>query len=128
MKSSEIVKKFPKTEPTRVELYAEKIELAVPQLMDFGKKAQSIYLDARNLAQKSLIDVNQSFDKGESKLIQLENELDAIISRIENSAKEIGVDIYSTKVGKNMKSAKSEVEEYAKSFSIAISKVKSLKI
>jgi len=75
-----------------------------------------------------LMDVKQSFDRGESKLIQLENELDAIISKVENTAKEIGVDIYSTKVGQNIKSAKSDVEEYNKSFSKAINKVKSLKI
>ena len=112
----------------KVELSAEKIELAAPQFKDFGQKAQSIYLDARNLAQKGLMDVKQSFDRGESKLITLENELDAIISKVENTAKEIGVDIYSTKVGQNIKSAKSDVEEYNKSFSKAINKVKSLKI
>lgn len=115
-------------EVDKVELSAEKIELAAPQFKDFGQKAQSIYLDARNLAQKSLLDVKQSFDKGEGKLIQLENELDAIISKVENTAKEIGVDIYSTKVGQSIKSAKSDVQEYNKSFSRAINKVKSLKI
>jgi len=115
-------------EEKKVELSAEMIELAAPQFKDFGQKAQSIYLDARNLAQKGLMDVKQSFDRGESKLIQLENELDAIISKVENTAKEIGVDIYSTKVGQNIKSAKSDVEEYNKSFSKAINKVKSLKI
>ena len=109
-------------------LSTQKVELAAPQLKDFGQKAQSIYLDARILAQNSFSNVKKAFDKGEGKLIQLENELDAIISRIENTAKEIGVDIYSTGVGQNIKSAKSEVKEYRKSFSKAINKVKSLKI
>ena len=38
----------------KVELSAEKIELAT-EFKEFSQKAQSIYLDARNLAQKDLM-------------------------------------------------------------------------
>ena len=112
----------------KTELASQKVELAAPQFKEFGQKAQSIYLDARNLAQKELMNLKQSLEKGDSKLISLENDLDSAISRVEKTAKEIGVDIYSTKVGQNIKKAKSEIKDYADSFSKAINKVKGLKL
>ena len=112
----------------KVELSAQKVELASTNIIDFAQKAQSIYLDARKQAQKELMNLKESYERGDSKLISLENELDSEISKIEKTAKEIGVDIYSTKVGKSIKTAKSELKYYVNSFSKAINQVKGLKI
>tara|TARA_R110001592_G_scaffold358068_1_gene662140 strand:+ start:385 stop:768 length:384 start_codon:yes stop_codon:yes gene_type:complete len=122
----EVFNKLFKEEKT--ELATQKIELAAPQFKEFGQKAQSIYLDARNLAQKELMNLKQSLEKGDSKLISLENDLDSAISKVEKTAKEIGVDIYSTKVGQSIKTAKSELKSYVDSFSKAITKAKGLKL
>lgn len=119
---------FNKLFKEKTELSTQKIELAAPQFKEFGQKAQSIYLDARNQAQKELMNLKQSLEKGDSKLISLENDLDSAISKIEKTAKEIGVDIYSTKVGQSIKTAKSELKSYVDSFSKAITKAKGLKL
>ena len=112
----------------KTELATQKVELASTNIIDFAQKAQSIYLDARKQAQKELMNLKESYERGDSKLISLENELDSEISKIEKTAKEIGVDIYSTKVGKSIKTAKSELKYYVNSFSKAINQVKGLKI
>ena len=112
----------------KTNLAQQKVELAAPEFKKFGQKAQSIYLDARTQAQKELMNLRDSLDKGDRKLISLENELNALISKVESSAKGIGVDIYSTKVGQNIKSAKSEVEQYTGSFQKAITRAKGLKL
>ena len=121
----EVFNKLFKEEKT--ELAAEKIELA-KEFVQIKKEAQSIYLDARNQARKDLMNLKDALDKGDRKLISLENELSSEIKRVEATAKEIGIDIYSTKVGNNIKEAKAELNDYKKSFSKAISQAKGFKI
>ena len=112
----------------KTELSAKKIELAAPQFNKFGQKAQSIYNDARNLAQKDLINVKESLDKGDRNLVSLSNELDSEIERITKQAKLIGVDIKETSIFKNIKKAKEDVAQYENSFKKSISNAKGLKI
>ena len=112
----------------KVELSAEKIEVAAPQFKDFGQKAQSIYLDARNLAQKDLMNLRDKIEDGERKLKKLSSELNSEISRVAKQAKDIGVDIKETTVYKNMNKAVQEVMSYEDSFKKAITKTKSFKL
>jgi len=112
-------------ESQKVEL--NEIELAM-ELKDYGKKAQSIYLDARNLAQKDLMDLRDKFEDGERKLNKLSGELNGEISRIGKQAKSIGIDIKETSVYKNMNKAVQEVMEYQTSFGKAINKTKGFKL
>lgn len=110
-----------------IKLQNQQIELA-RQLKDFAPAAQSIYLDARNLAQKDLMDLRDKFEDGEKKLIKLSNELNSQIEKVSKTAKSIGVNIKETSVYKSMTEAVMAVEDYEKSFNKAINKVKSIGI
>ena len=111
----------------KTELSAEKIELAT-EFKEFSQKAQSIYLDARNLAQKDLMNLRDKIEDGERKLLKLSSELDSEISRVGKQAKSIGVDIKETTVYKNMTKAVQEVMSYEDSFKKAITKTKGFKL
>lgn len=121
-----IIKAINKEEKT--ELSSQKIELAAPQFNKYGSKAQSIYNDARNKAQKDLVNVKDALNKGDKDLISLENELFSEIDRVTQQAKVIGVDIKETSVYQNMKKAVQEFEQYEKAFKKSISQVKGLKL
>jgi len=109
------------------ELSTEKVELAT-EFKKFSQKAQSIYLDARNLAQKDLMDLRDKMEDGERKLSKLSTELNSEISRVSKQAKSIGVDIKKTTVYKNMTKAIQEVMSYEDSFKKAITKTKGFKL
>ncbi len=111
----------------KVELSAEKIKLAT-EFKEFSQKAQSIYLDARNLAQKDLMNLRDKIEDGERKLLNLSSELNSEISRVGKQAKSIGVDIKETTVYKNMTKAVQEVMFYENSFKKAITKTKGFKL
>ena len=112
----------------KTELATQKIELATNQFKEFGQKAQSIYLDARNLAQKDLMNLRDKIEDGERKLIKLSGDLNAEISRVGKQAKSIGVDIKETTVYKNMTKAVQEVMSYEDSLKKAITKTKGFKL
>lgn len=111
----------------KTELSAEKIELAT-EFKEFSQKAQSIYLDARNLAQKDLMNLRDKIEDGERKLLKLSSELNSEISRVGKQAKSIGVDIKETTVYKNMTKAVQEVMYYEDSLKKAITKTKGFKL
>ena len=110
-----------------VELSAQKIELAT-EFKEFSKKAQSIYLDARNLAQKDLLNLRDKIEDGERKLSKLSSELNSEIDRVAKQAKLIGVDIKETTVYKNMIKATQEVMSYEDLLKKAITKTKGFKL
>ena len=112
----------------KTELATQKIELAAPQFKEFGQKAQSIYLDARNLAQKDLMNLRDKLENGEKKLLKLSSELNSEISRVGKQASSIGVDIKETTVYKNMTKAVQEVMSYENSFKKVITKTKGFKL
>ena len=112
----------------KTELATQKVELATNQFKEFGQKAQSIYLDARNLAQKDLMNLRDKIEDGERKLIKLSGDLNAEISRVGKQAKSIGVDIKETTVYKNMTKAVQEVMSYEDSLKKAITKTKGFKL
>ena len=112
----------------KTELATQKVELAANQFKEFGQKAQSIYLDARNLAQKDLMNLRDKIEDGERKLIKLSGDLNAEISRVGKQAKSIGVDIKETTVYKNMTKAVQEVMSYENSFKKVITKTKGFKL
>ncbi len=111
----------------KTELSIEKVELAT-EFKKFSQKAQSIYLDARNLAQKDLMNLRDKIEDGERKLLKLSSELNSEISRVGKQAKSIGVDIKETTVYKNMTKAVQEVSSYEDSFKKAITKTKGFKL
>ena len=112
---------------SKTELATQKIELA-NEFKEFSKKAQSIYLDARNLAQKDLMNLRDKIEDGERKLLKLSSELNSEISRVSKQAKSIGVDIKETSVYKNMTKAVQEVMSYEDFFKKAITKTKGFKL
>lgn len=122
----EVFNKLFKEEET--ELATQKIELAATQFKEFGQKAQSIYSDARNLAQKDLMNLRDKIEDGERKLIKLSGDLNDEISRVGKQAKSIGVDIKETTVYKNMTKAVQEVMSYEDSLKKAIANAKGFKL
>jgi len=115
-------------ESSKTELSTQKIELAANQFKEFGQKAQSIYLDARNLAQKDLMNLRDKIEDGERNLKKLSGDLNDEISRVGKQAKSIGVDIKETTVYKNMTKAVQEVMSYEDSLKKAIAKTKGFKL
>lgn len=112
----------------KTELATQKIELAAPQFKDYEQKAQRIYLDARNQAQKELMAISETLDKGDRELIGLSKELNAQIEKVARQAREIGIDIKETSLFSSMKKATQSIFEYEASFKNAITKAKSLKL
>jgi hypothetical protein len=107
----------------------EKVELALDdELKNQGQKAQKIFNDGRRNAEGQLLSAAGEMQSAKKKLESLQKDIDKTYAKALSSAKEIGIDLSKTTVGKNFKRAFNEVNDYIISSSTAISKIRKFKI
>ena len=107
----------------------EKIELALDgQLKDQGQKAQSIFNDGRKDAEQVVLEASGKMENAKKDLEKLAKQIDSTYSEALKKAKDLGVDLDGTTVGKNYKKAYGDVTEYIISSSTAISKLRKFSI
>lgn len=107
----------------------EKFELALDdELKNQGQKAQKLFNDGRRNAEGQLLSAAGEMQSAKKKLESLQKDIDKTYSKALRTAKEIGVDLDKTTVGKNFKRAFNEVNDYVISSSTAISKIRKFKI
>jgi|TARA_R100000149_G_scaffold30441_1_gene11700 F0F1-type ATP synthase membrane subunit b/b' len=107
----------------------QKIELALDgQLKDIEQKAQSIFNDGRRDALQEVLNASGKMEATSKRLQKLQNEIDKAYTDGKRLAKEIGVDLESTTVGKNFKKAFQDVEDYIISVDSFISKLRKFKL
>ena len=107
----------------------QKIELALDsQLKDIEQKAQSVFNDGRRDALQEVLSGASKMEAAQKKLQKLQNEVDAAYADGKRKAKELGVDLDSTTVGKNFKRAFNDVNDYITSSQSAVSKLRKFKL
>ena len=107
----------------------EKVELALDdELKNQGQKAQKIFNDGRRNAEGQLLSAAGEMQSAKKKLESLQKDIDKTYAKALSSAKELGVDLDKTTVGKNFKRSFNEVNDYVISSSTAISKIRKFKI
>jgi len=107
----------------------QKIELALDsQLKDIEQKAQSVFNDGRRDALQEVLSGAGKMEAAQKKLQKLQNEVDAAYADGKRKAKELGVDLDSTTVGKNFKRAFNDVNDYIISSQSAVSKLRKFKL
>jgi len=91
----------------------QKVELALDgQLKSIEQKAQSIFNDGRRDAEQEVLNGAGKMEQAKRKLQKLQKDIDDAYARGKRIAKDIGVDLDSTTVGKNFKEAFSDVNYY----------------
>ena len=107
----------------------QKIELALDsQLKDIEQKAQSVFNDGRRDALQEVLSGAGKMEAAQKKLQKLQNEVDAAYADGKRKAKELGVDLDSTTVGKNFKRAFNDVNDHIISSQSAVSKLRKFKL
>ena len=107
----------------------QKVELALDsQLKDIEQKAQSVFNDGRRDALQEVLSGAGKMEAAQKKLQKLQNEVDAAYADGKRKAKELGVDLDSTTVGKNFKRAFNDVNDYIISSQSAVSKLRKFKL
>ena len=131
------MEKMAKQEPTNEEvrtalkelLSVQKFELALDgQLKDQGQKAQSIFNNGRRDAGQVVLEASGKMENTKKDLEKLAKQIDSTYSEALKKAKDIGVNLDGTTVGKNYKKAYNDVTEYIISSSTAISKLRKFSI
>ena len=107
----------------------QKIELALDgQLKDIEQKAQSVFNDGRRDALQEVLSGAGKMEAAQKRLQKLQNEVDAAYADGKRKAKELGVDLDSTTVGKNFKRAFNDINDYIISSQSAVSKLRKFKL
>ena len=97
----------------KTELESHKVDLALDgQLKEQSQKAQSIFNDGRKNAISQVQKAADEMDSSENKIKALLKEIDNTYARAKKTADDLGLDLDSTKVGKNFKQTYSDVEEF----------------
>ena len=110
-------------------LASERVTLGLDDdLKSAGQKAQSIFNDGRKSANASLSKAAGEMDAAKKKIQSLEKEISGEYARSLKIAKEIGVDLDGTTVGKNFKRVFSEIEDYVMNSREASRKIEKFKI
>jgi len=117
---NKVLSKLPNTE-----LKSEKVELALDgQLKEQGQKAQAIFNDGRRDTEQAVLDASSVMENAKDNLEKLAKQIDSTYSEALTKAKDLGVDLDGTTVGKNYKNAYNEVTDYIISSDTAISKLR----
>jgi len=107
----------------------QKIELALDsELKNIEQKAQSIFNDGRRDALQEVLNASGKMEATSKRLQKLQNEVNAAYADGKRKAKELGVDLDSTTVGKNFKRAFNDVNDYIISSQSAVSKLRKFKL
>tara|TARA_R100001460_G_scaffold59805_1_gene99769 strand:+ start:991 stop:1374 length:384 start_codon:yes stop_codon:yes gene_type:complete len=107
----------------------QKVELALDsELKSIEQKAQSIFNDGRRDAEQEVLNGAGKMEQAKRKLQKLLKEIDDAYARGKRVAKDIGVDLDSTTVGKNFKEAFSDVNDYIISSQKRIDKLRKFRL
>ena len=118
-KTKEILQKFS----------SQKVDLKLDgQLKSMEQKAQSIFNDGRRDANQEILSAAGKMEQALSKLNKLSKDIDNTYADAIRKAKDIGVDLNKTSVGKNFKDAYNDVTEYVMSSRELISKLRKFNI
>ena len=121
---NKVLSKLPKTE-----LKSEKVELALDgELKEQGQKAQAIFNDGRKDSLQIVTDASSKMEDAKKQLETLAKKIDSTYGEALAMAKELGVDLDGTTVGKNYKTAYNEVTDYVISSTTAIDKLRKFSI
>ena len=119
----------------KTELATQKIELGVSDIGDIRKGARkthdSLMVESNqdlSKAIKVIANILKNLSSGKKKLDAFESDLDSKIKRNEKLAKEIGIDIANTSVGKEMTKAMGEIDDLKKSLDRKLKNVANIKI
>ena len=103
------------TKEKEINLSSQKIDLAVTDIADLRREALNVHNDIMKQINKAQSEIKSNAQKGLQKLRTFEKDIDFKIKRSDKLSDEIGVDISSTSVGKNMAKAKMEIDDLLKS-------------
>ena len=107
----------------------QKVELALDsELKSIEQKAQSIFNAGRRDAEQEVLNGAGKMEQAKRKLQKLLKEIDDAYARGKRVAKDIGVDLDSTTVGKNFKEAFSDVNDYIISSQKRIDKLRKFRL
>lgn len=97
----------------KTELGSHEVELAMPNLTGYLERAQSAYNDgktnARGVVQRA---ADEMFD-ARKQISNVVKDLSKQFQKVSKQADDLGVDINSTKVGKNFAEISKQLEEYS---------------
>ena len=97
----------------KTELKSHEVELAMPNLKGYLDRAQSAYNDgktnARGVVQRA---ADEMFD-ARKQISTIVKDLSKQFEKVSKQADDLGVDIYSTKVGKNFAEVSKQIEDYS---------------
>lgn len=117
-----IINKLPKE---KVDLATQKVNLKLDgQLKSMGQRAQSIFNDGRRDANQEILSAAGKMEQALSRLNKLAKDIDNTYADAIRKAKDIGVDLNQTQVGRNFKDASRDVTEYIMSSRTLISKLR----
>lgn len=97
----------------KVELSAEKIELAMPSLTEYSQKAQGAYNDGRTSARGVVSKAADEMFDARKKISNIIKDFSKQFQKVSKQADDLGVDINNTKVGKNFAKVGKELEDYS---------------
>ena len=114
---------------SKTELASQKVELALDsQLKDISQKAQSIFNDGKRDARQEIANAASKIENSLRDLKRLQKEVDNAYADGKRKAKELGVDLDNTSVGKNFKQAFNDVNDYVISSQDIVSKLMKIKV
>tara|TARA_X000001382_G_scaffold39610_4_gene26542 strand:- start:348 stop:734 length:387 start_codon:yes stop_codon:yes gene_type:complete len=117
-----IINKLPQE---KVDLATQKVDLKLDgQLKSMGQRAQSIFNDGRRDANQEILSAAGKMEQALSRLNKLAKDIDNTYADAIRKAKDIGVDLNQTQVGRNFKDASRDVTEYIMSSRTLISKLR----
>lgn len=105
-----ILEKLPNQE---VELSAQKVELAMPNLTQYSQKAQSEYNDAKTSARGIISKAADEMFDARKKISNIIKDIGKQYAEVIGMAEDLGVNINDTKVGKNFSKVSEELENYS---------------
>lgn len=82
------------------------------QLKDQGQKAQKIYLDGRRDAHSEAFGASRHMERAKKNIEKILKQIDNAYSKAKRNAKDQGVDLDKTSVGRNFRRAYKEVNDY----------------
>ncbi len=126
MKTIETV--YNKLNQAKTELATHKIELAAKDAIQFKKEAEQIYFNAKKESEAEILNASSKMNESFKKLRKLDSEMDKIFERFDKMAKDLGVDIRSTEVGKKYLEAAEEIKDYQIKSQSAESKLRKFKV
>lgn len=95
------------------ELKSHEVELAAPNLTSYLEKAQSAYNDGKTNARGVVQRAADEMLDARKQISNIVKDLDKQFEKVSKTADDLGVDIYSTKVGKNFAEVSKQLEEYS---------------